>query len=130
MSSFVLEGTRRTPKIVLDPSRGLIEFVGESLPEDLRGFYDPVLERLDAMLEYGSSETIEAVFEFVYFNSGSARIISDVISRLDDAAKRGRGVRIIWVAEEDDDTMREYAEDFSVRLSHTRLEVLARRENV
>ena len=41
-----IAGTKRTPRILIDGSRGIFEMSGESMPEDLRSFFDPVLEEL------------------------------------------------------------------------------------
>ena len=121
-----IAGTKRTPRILIDGSRGIFEMSGESMPEDLRSFFDPVLEEL--VKELSNAPKIEAKFSLIYFNSASARAIFDLIMRFDSWAGKGSSVKIFWIAAEDDDTMREYGEDFSIHIKHADLKILAELE--
>lgn len=121
-----LLATKRTPYVLIDGTSGRFEMSGESMPEDLRQFFDPVLAELEA--ELMRCKQLSARFQLVYFNSASARAIFDLIMRFDKMATGGASVQIRWVAEEDDDTMREYGEDFSIHIKTADFKVVTSAE--
>ena len=57
MEKFIIEPTANSPRIVLDPEKRTFEFSGESRPENVRKFYLPVLEWLEAYT--GSLEALQ-----------------------------------------------------------------------
>jgi len=106
------EATTSTPSILFEFENNDFLISGESYPEDVNDFYDPILipfaEYLDA------AEGVEIRFEvrLIYFNSTTSRILLDFIERLDDAAKRDNQVMIVWAYANDDDNMEEFGEEF------------------
>ena len=80
MEKLIIESTVNSPLIVLDPEEKKFEFSGESRPENVRNFYLPVLEWLEAfttnqsgLKEPERASGLHCLFNFEYFNSTSAK---------------------------------------------------------
>ena len=120
MEKFIIEPTANSPRIVLDPEKRTFEFSGESRPENVRKFYLPVLEWLEAYT--GSLEALQddqrkfdlqCQFNFEYFNSTSAKYILDIFKSLNSINALGVGLDIQWLYEEDDEDMLEVGQEMS-----------------
>jgi hypothetical protein len=120
MEKFIIESTANSPRIVLDPENRTFEFSGESRPENVRKFYLPVLEWLEAYT--GSLEDLQddqrkfdlqCQFNFEYFNSTSAKYILDIFKSLNAINALGVGLDIKWLYEEDDEDMLEVGQEMS-----------------
>jgi len=120
MEKFIIEPTANSPRIVLDPEKRTFEFSGESRPENVRKFYLPVLEWLEAYT--GSLEALQndqrkfdlqCQFNFEYFNSTSAKYILDIFKSLNAINALGVGLDIKWLYEEDDEDMLEVGQEMS-----------------
>jgi hypothetical protein len=124
MATFSIEATERSPRVLIDPPSGCIEFEGESYPENVVDFFGPVLRELRAFLRDAQSMGIEVNFKLNYFNSSSAKVIFNIIDMLDRAATMNQ-VHIRWYADEDDDVMLEFGEDLQEDVSSAQLEIVA-----
>jgi len=120
MEKFIIEPTANSPRIVLDPDKRTFEFSGESRPENVRKFYLPVLEWLEAYT--GALEALhddqrkfdlQCQFNFEYFNSTSAKYILDIFKSLNTINALGVGLDIKWLYEEDDEDMLEVGQEMS-----------------
>ncbi len=116
MEALRIEATESSPKITFDPSENFFEISGESRPEDVRKFYEPVLEwihNFGASLS-GQSKEIQFNFNFEYFNSSSAKYIMDIMSKIDDIQSENAGIKIqiCWHYEEMDEDILEAGEEF------------------
>ena len=119
------EPTDRSPAVEFDFERGHFSISGESYPEDAAGFFGPLLR---AMREFVSAETAKPAtvdIEMAYFNSSSAKALMNLFQLLEAAASSGRKVVINWRFREDDDTMREFGEDFSEDFAHAQFNLCA-----
>jgi hypothetical protein len=116
MEKLLIDRTSSKPEIILDPVSGVCHIAGISMPEDVKVIYKPVLEWLD---NFGKSnfETIEFNFKLSYFNTASAKIILDILLRLDGLAKLGKKVTINWHYKEADLDMLEAVEDYEDMIS-------------
>ncbi len=116
MEALVIEATESSPKIVFDPAANQFEISGESRPEDVRKFYEPVLSWIDGFGKSlaSQSKTIEFNFIFEYFNSSSAKYIMDIMSKINDiqADNSNVKVQICWHYEEMDEDILEAGEEF------------------
>jgi hypothetical protein len=117
MEKIIIDPTESTPKVVLDPEKGLYSIEGESRPHDVPGFYIPLLEWLDAFGEHlageGGSVPVEFNFMFEYFNSLSAKYILDFCKKLNRLRLDGHDIRLNWHYEEEDDYMKETGHEMS-----------------
>ena len=91
---------------------------GESYPEDVTEFYGPLIDKLRAHLGGRVDAKIDFTFQFIYFNSSSAKVLIGLFEMLDAAAESSNDVTINWVHEEDDDNMEEIGEEFAEDLEH------------
>jgi len=120
MEKLIIEPTANSPRIALDPEAKNFEFSGESRPENVRKFYLPILEWLEAYTaeqgkrsEADRSFQLQCQFNFEYFNSTSAKYILDIFKSLNAINALGIGLEIKWLYEEDDEDMLEVGQEMS-----------------
>ena len=112
MDVLIMEKTPVTPAIKLDPTTGLLEIAGRSLPEDVTNFYDPII---DWIHEYKNSMREVTTFEIRldYFNTASSKKILDILLLLNNLGSQGNKIVVNWYYEEEDDDMMEAGEEYS-----------------
>ena len=108
METLSIEATDETPKILLDSKNGFFEISGRSLPEDAAEFYEPVFEWLRKYLTSPNPET-NFSFKLDYFNTASSKFIQDILALLE----KGKGVRVSWYYQQDDEDLEESGRNFS-----------------
>ena len=102
----------KTPFIDFDSKTGIFELKGKSIPENSVSFYKPLLEWLD---NYCVSPNISTVlnFQLDYFNTSSAKIIADILKKLDKLQDTGlSNVVVNWYYQDIDEDMLEAGEDY------------------
>ena len=111
MDKIAIEGTPKTPTVMLDADSGVLKIEGRSIPENSIEFYKPVVDWLD---EYGNSpkDKTEVNIQLEYFNTSSSKCILDVLKKLETISKAGNEMVINWYYEEDDEDMLEAGEDY------------------
>ena len=112
MAVLSLEGSPKTPGVLLDDSKGLLELTGRSIPENSIEFYKPILDWIEA---YGASPKSETCvnIKLEYFNTSSSKCILDVFKKLETVNGGGKTkITINWFYEEDDEDMQEAGEDY------------------
>ena len=114
---FIKQGTR-SPEVAFDFNQNTFEIKGESYPEDVNEFYGHIMDKLEKHLSGITGENIKFLFEFIYFNSSTAKILMTLFELLDETASRGNTIEITWRYERDDDNMQELGEEFSEELKH------------
>jgi len=112
MEKLIIENTINSPRVILDPEKGQFEFSGESRPENVRSFYIPVIDWLEAFARQCKTP-VEFLFAFEYFNSTSAKYILDIFKILKGIHTKGVKVSVKWQYEEDDEDMYEVGEEMS-----------------
>ncbi len=112
MEAIKITGTSDIPNVILDASENILEISGRSLPEDVSSFYGPILSWLT---EYSKSPNSKTVFNFKldYFNTASAKLILDILMKLDDLRSRGNEVVVKWFYPEGDEDVQEAGIEFS-----------------
>ena len=118
MENLSIAATNTTPEVLFDFERHHLRLRGESHPEDVTTFYQPILEALEAYLDGLGNGGCRFDFEFVYFNSSTAKIVMTILDRLDEAARDGAKVDIHWFYDDEDDTMLELGEEFGEDIEH------------
>ena len=121
MDIFKSELTNNTPLVLLDHKKNLIEFEGDSRPEDVQKFYSPIIEWLENYEKHLSSIkdntsrkiTTTCNFKFEYFNSSSVKYVMDIILKLGEITT-SNGVLLVlnWHYDEQDEDMKESGEEF------------------
>ncbi|MBS3806865.1 MAG: DUF1987 domain-containing protein [Bacteroidales bacterium] len=121
MEKIRLEATDKSPGIFFDPQNKTFEMEGVSRPENVRDFFIPVMEKLRKNLEefLGQKESVtdekplKCTFKLEYFNSSSAKFISDILVMIGNYHKKGMPVKLYWYFKEGDEDILEVGEDFS-----------------
>ncbi len=111
MDSIKIEGTKKTPEVLFDADKGLVEIAGRSIPENSIEFYDPLVAWLDKYSEAPKEKT-EVNIRLEYFNTSSSKCILDLFKKLEAIYKNDKKVIINWHYEEDDEDMLEAGEDY------------------
>jgi len=111
METISLEGTKKTPMVLLDPS-GKLRLGGRSIPEDASKFFDKILNWI---LEYVNAPKDSTVIdiELEYFNSGSAKFVMQILRELSELIHNGKELKVNWYYEEGDDDILERGEYYA-----------------
>lgn len=111
MNAYIVEATRDTPGVILDPANNKFEMNGKSLPEDVSAFYDPILDWVGG---YAESPNEKTTFEMKmnYFNTASSKMLLDLLFALEEMAEEGNAVQIHWHYKENDEDMKEAGEEY------------------
>lgn len=112
MEPFIIEATKSSPKVVMDFAMGLIEIRGESYPENAAKFFEPIIAKLDELLNDHNTSSWRVIFELHYFNSSSSKFLLDFFERLEDASQGGRAIQVQWLYDPEDETIQECGEEF------------------
>jgi hypothetical protein len=120
MNKLMIEATEISPKILFDPASRVFEIFGESRPENVREFYEPILNWLD---EYGKelfsqpqdpeAKPLTFNFKLEYFNSSSSKFILDILRKIIEYHSKGVNIVINWHFDEGDEDMQEAGEELS-----------------
>jgi hypothetical protein len=125
MNDINIAAKERTPAITFNFSENYFCVRGESYPEDVSSFYGPIIEKFEAYLNELTGVSILFEFEFIYFNSSSAKVVMRLFDKLEKAASDGNSVKIRWLYEEDDENMKELGEEFGEDLENAEFELRA-----
>ena len=111
MNPIIIEATRDTPGVTLDPANNKFEMNGKSLPEDVASFYDPILTWIEGYSENPNDETIFEM-KMSYFNTASSKMLLDILFALEEMAEDGKNIKIHWHYKENDEDMKEAGEEY------------------
>jgi hypothetical protein len=111
MQDFLLQPTRQTPAIELAFSAHRLRIAGEAYPENAVAFFEPVLDQLRGYLAQASDQPVEAELELRYLNSASTKMIFKLVGLLDQAAGKGRKVRLRFVVLQEDEMLQDLGAD-------------------
>ena len=112
METLSIDPTEITPKIHFDKNKGIFIIQGKSLPEDVRGFFNPAIEWFDNYKRFPNDETI-FILDFDYFNTASSKMILILLSKLRDIQAQGKTVGVTWKFPQHDLELEEAGEEFS-----------------
>jgi hypothetical protein len=112
MEALFIKQTEDTPLINLDPETGIMEFSGNSLPENASLFYEPVVLWLDDYNDHPNDKTT-FVFKIKVISSSSTKIFFDILSKIDFLYDSGKSeVNVLWYYNVYDDEIREIGIDY------------------
>jgi len=112
ITPLIIEKTAKTPQIILDPTSNMFEISGRSLPENVVKTYEPVLQWIDKNLGQVQG-TIVFTFRVDYLNSASAKMISLILTKLEEFYKSGISIEIKWFYNYDDDDIQSEGEIYA-----------------
>lgn len=116
METITLNESSKTPYILMDADKGLIEIKGRSIPENSVEFYKPLINWLNQYSEEDKKVT-NVKFQLEYFNTSSSKCILDILKRLETLYRHGWDIKISWCYDEDDEDMYESGVDYQSILS-------------
>ncbi|HON51740.1 MAG TPA: DUF1987 domain-containing protein [Bacteroidales bacterium] len=117
MKAIDIQQTDKTPKVEFDIDSKTFIIQGFSRPENIRDFYVPILhslsKELQTIVESSDKQKYSFHFQLEYFNSSSAKFISDIIKIIKQYVDQGLQATIYWHYDKDDEEMKESGDDFS-----------------
>ncbi|HAM98610.1 MAG TPA: nuclear pore complex subunit [Marinilabiliales bacterium] len=102
ITPLIVDRTTKTPQIVFDPLNNIYEISGRSLPENVVKTYEPVLQWIDQNLGK-IHQPLVFNFKLDYLNSASAKMVSLLLTKLEEFYKSGSNIEIRWHYNLDDD---------------------------
>lgn len=102
ITPLIIDRTTKTPQIIFDPINGVYEISGRSLPENVVKTYEPVLQWIDQNIGKIHDPVI-INFKLDYLNSASAKMVSLILTKLEEFYKSGSSIEIKWHYNYDDD---------------------------
>ncbi len=118
MEVLHIKATENSPKILFDYQNDVFEISGESRPENVRAFFNPVFQWLDVFekktKKLPASKVVKFSFMFEYFNSASALYIMNLMSKLNEIQQQNTALKleICWFYQEDDEDMFDAGKEF------------------
>jgi len=106
MSTVLIEATHSTPAINFC-SDGRLIIEGRSSPEDVNKFYKPLIKWIVDL----NIESVKLDINLEYFNSGSAKMLLELMKKL-DANKSIKSLIVNWHYEEGDEDALEAGQIF------------------
>lgn len=106
------EPTAQTPTINFDPTSGLMEIYGRSIPYDSDDYWMPILNWFESYVAVPNSTTVFKI-NLEYFNISSSKRILFLLYKLNEIADKGLEVRVEWDYRSDDEDMYEVGQDYA-----------------
>ncbi|HAF29139.1 MAG TPA: hypothetical protein DCG75_08845 [Bacteroidales bacterium] len=126
MKGLNIPATDKSPKVLFDYENYLFEMQGNSRPENVRDFYFPIIYKIRKhfekiinknQIEEFNEKSFKFNFKLDYFNSSSAKFISDILVLIKDFTDAGLNFKVYWYFTDGDEDMKEVGEDFSEMIS-------------
>jgi hypothetical protein len=112
MDVLSIKGTSQYPEVLLDMNTGIFKFSGNSLPEDAKGFFEPILDWIDNYIQSPRLET-SISFQMTYYNTPSSKFLFQILKKFESIHLRKSAIKIIWKYPEEDSDMRDAGVDLS-----------------
>jgi hypothetical protein len=115
MTALDLASTDTTPHVSYDEASSTLRFEGESYPENVSQFYEPIFEWLRDLLT--TKPSLKVVLAFSYLNTSSTKALLDLLLQLDDYHHAGGTVEVEWHYRPSVEVMQEAGEEFGEDLA-------------
>ncbi len=113
MENLAIEATKHTPKVSFDAENHVLEFQGESYPENMALFAYPIFTWLEKYLEELGKQTFTVNIDLTYFNSSSSKMLLDLFDKLEEEVENnGKNIIVNWIYDAEDDGAEEFGEEF------------------
>jgi hypothetical protein len=106
-----IESSKITPQITFDVSRGLLEIIGRSIPENSVAFYSDLIQEIMDYSEAPKALTTVKI-QLDYFNTTSSKSILEILKKIEGIFKNGNEVKVMWFYDENDEDMIDAGEDY------------------
>lgn len=112
MEVLNIKGTQETPEVMFDKQAGVFSISGKSLPEDVKEFYNPLIEWIENYSNEPNPETNLKV-KMEYFNTASSKMLLEIFELFKNLHDSGNKVTVDWYYQEDDEDMQDAGEDYA-----------------
>ncbi|MDB2363651.1 DUF1987 domain-containing protein [Flavobacteriales bacterium] len=113
MNDLILEATDTAPKIHFQSNGNLI-MDGESRPENVVKFFEPLMNWMDELKSH-EPDHITLDFKLEYYNSSSAKFIMELLLKLNNF----KNVLVKWHYDEMDEDLLESGEEFEKLVNYS-----------
>ena len=113
---LLVEATENTPRVEFNKKSEVFKIEGKSLPEDVKNFYNPLIQWFDKYATQPNPIT-NLYIDFEYFNTASSKMILLLLNKVRDIQKKGFQVSITWSYPQHDAELEEAGEEFAELLS-------------
>ncbi len=111
MNAVLIEGTKFSPEILFDKSKGVIDFKGKLYPANATEFFTPIHQMIIEYIQFHPELTLN--FMLTYINSSATKLVIRLFEELDTYYENGKKITVNWYHDELDDDMIEVGEDIS-----------------
>lgn len=115
MENLFIQQTPTSPNIELNAQTHQHSIIGESYPDSMYNFYEPIMEWIESYVETLDHPAVFN-FELIYFNSSTSRTLRYLFDLFDKACHNQKEIVVNWFYE--DEGVAEYGEDFSEDLEN------------
>lgn len=112
MDTLLIQATAQTPLVNLDPSTGIMEIRGRSIPDDPEAFWGVVLTWFDNYMANPIEETLVRI-DLEYFNITSSKRILFLLYKLNELVDSGKKAKVEWYYRQSDEDMYEVGQDYA-----------------
>jgi hypothetical protein len=116
MTPLIIQQSQSTPRIIFDSEKNKFEISGNSLPENVMDFYEPVYKWIEDYTKQPNSKT-DVTIKLLYCNSSSAKVLLDLLTLFEKVASNGYSVEIFWYYLEMDEDMLATGKEYESMLS-------------
>lgn len=114
MNSLIIGATQITPEINFNTEKKIFVISGESRPENVKDFFEPILKWLNDYFSIADAKEKHLFqIKLEYFNSSSAKYLLTILKKIGNYFNEGYNINIDWYFESDDDDMKEAGEQMS-----------------
>ena len=105
-----IHATDHTPEVNFNAESGQLSMTGRSMPENIAPFFNPISEWLNEYIT-NPAENTELRFYFEYYNSSTARYITEMIFEMEQLIQLDKKVKVVWQFKAGDVIMKENGEE-------------------
>ena len=133
LEAINIPATNTSPKVIFDPLNNIFEISGDSRPENVQKFYEPLLtwlssftgEALEQMGREGKYPPMQIKINLEYFNSSSAKYIMLLFQKFKILHKAHLDLKILWYYKEFDHDQKaagaEFAKLFNLNINFVQI---------
>lgn len=118
MDTLEIKPTERSPWVIIDREFGLFYIAGNSFPDNVLEFYQPLLKWIDEYVQNPSPKMLFH-FRFNYVNSSTKKLLQLIMTKLSKVHSGGKVVRVLWEAKETDEDLVDMGREFALMYDFT-----------
>jgi hypothetical protein len=111
MKTLYIEATKSSPEIDFNPETGALKIKGQSYPENAFKFYEPLFDWIDDYFEISNND-VQVDINLIYLNTSSTKCLMDIFYKLEQAAQKGRKIKINWYYKSNNRNILECGKEF------------------